>query len=374
MSKILIVDDEIQVAHQIKELLKNYGHKAGFIPRGEFLFKRLEAEMFDLILLDIHMPGTDGITLLEELKQHPKLCEIPVIMMTAEMDESLIGRSFEKGANDFLQKPLSEMVMKARVENALTIRREQVNSQRLLENVLPKQIAEELKLHGRSEPRFIGCCTVVFVDFCGFTRIAARWEPTQLVNVLGKYFGYFDLVMETYQLEKLKTLGDGYMFAGGLPTENDTHALECVMAALEIKKFMKILDDFSEYQQEGEGWQLRIGMHSGPVVAGVIGEKKFAYDIWGDTVNTASRMETIGVKDEINISKSTWEFVKDIFECEARGHVEVKGKGLMETFLVKGFLPKYSVSGNQYVPNEDFYKMYYKRKGKEYKGVEVIRS
>lgn len=209
----------------------------------------------------------------------------------------------------------------------------QRESEALLLNVLPKNIAQELKGCGEVKPVYHDCVSVMFTDFKGFTKIAEKMTPSDLVAELDYCFSGFDQIIETYQLEKLKTIGDAYMCAGGIPLTNEQHAQNAVSAALDIQTFMK--ERKWEKEQAGKPyWQVRIGIHSGPVVAGVIGQKKFAYDIWGDAVNLASRMESSGVPGQVNISKSTYELVKDTFECQYRGRIPAKNKGDVEMYLV----------------------------------------
>lgn len=203
---------------------------------------------------------------------------------------------------------------------AKEIERQRSESNRLLLNILPETIAEELKLSGSTRPiRFEGA-TVMFTDFVGFTRISEKLSPEDVVAELDKCFSYFDNVAQKYGLEKLKTIGDAYMAAGGIPVENNTHPIDCALAALEIQSFMNQMKEIKE-QHGFPYWELRLGMHTGPLVAGVVGEKKFAYDVWGDTVNTASRMESSGEPGAINISRELYDRLRFLFACEYRGKV-----------------------------------------------------
>ena len=212
---------------------------------------------------------------------------------------------------------------------------EHAASEKLLLNILPQSIATELKTKGNSEPRHYPSTTVCFTDFEGFTQIAESMSPKELVAELDRCFSYFDSLMDRHKLEKLKTIGDSYMFAGGIPLQNNTHAVDCVIAALEIQAFMNQMKEIKSGQNLPY-WQLRLGIHSGDLVAGVIGDKKFAYDVWSDTVNTASRMESSGEVGQVNISKATFELVKNELSLSftPRGKVQAKGKGDMEMYFV----------------------------------------
>lgn len=239
----------------------------------------------------------------------------------------------------------------------LNLKKEQERSQALLLNILPQDIAEELKLRGKAEPTDYAQVTVLFTDFVGFTRISEKLSPRELIDELDRCFSYFDQVTEKYRLEKLKTIGDSFMCAGGLPTTNKTHAIDCCLAALEIQAFMNQMKDI-KHQQGFDYWELRLGMSTGPLIAGVVGHKKFAFDVWGDTVNTASRMESSGTAGFINISSSTYEKIKYLFRCEYRGKVKAKNKGEIDMYYLIGIRPKYSVNGEGRVPNRDFLQYY----------------
>ena len=240
-------------------------------------------------------------------------------------------------------------------EYNLQIEREK--SDELLHNILPDTIARELKIHGESRPVRYESVTVIFTDFVGFTSIAESLSPEELVSELDKCFSYFDQVTSKYNLEKLKTIGDSFMCAGGLPSANQTHALDCALAALEIQAFMKQMAEIKA-EQGLPYWQLRLGMHTGPVVAGVVGQKKFAYDIWGDTVNTASRMESSGQAGKINISSSTFKAIENYFECEYRGKIHAKNKGEIEMHFLMGLKDPFARNNNNRVPNEKFFQIY----------------
>lgn len=200
----------------------------------------------------------------------------------------------------------------------------------LLLNILPNEVARELKEKGSSEARLYNHVTVLFTDFVNFTGIGENLTPKELVQEIHHCFEAFDNITVKYGLEKIKTIGDAYMAVCGMPVSDTEHARKAILAALGIMDFI------NDYHTKGGLFELRIGIHSGPVVAGIVGIKKFAYDIWGDTVNTASRMESSSERGKINISESTYELIKDEseFQFEPRGEVEVKGKGAMKMWFV----------------------------------------
>ncbi|MDX2362373.1 MAG: adenylate/guanylate cyclase domain-containing protein [Crocinitomicaceae bacterium] len=214
------------------------------------------------------------------------------------------------------------------------ISEEKERSEELLLNILPKETAEELKEHGKAKARSYDLVSVLFTDFKGFTMISEILTPEELVEEIDYCYKEFDRIIGKHSIEKIKTIGDAYMCAGGLPAANDTHAKNTVDAALEIRDFM--LEYKKQREQEGrQGFEIRIGIHTGPVVAGIVGIKKFAYDIWGDAVNTAARMESSGTVGKVNVSGFTYEIIKDDFDCEYRGKVPAKNKGEIDMYYVE---------------------------------------
>jgi class 3 adenylate cyclase len=210
---------------------------------------------------------------------------------------------------------------------------EQQKSENLLLNILPRETAEELKQMGSARSRRFDSVTILFSDFKNFTHASEKMSPEQLVNEIHQYFSYFDSIMEKYGIEKIKTIGDAYMCAGGIPDQNTTHAIDIVNAAIEMQQYVE-QQKLTKIAAGEIFFEIRIGIHTGSVVAGIVGTKKFAYDIWGDTVNLASRMESSGEVDRINISATTYELVKNTFTCEYRGKISAKNKGEIDMYFV----------------------------------------
>jgi class 3 adenylate cyclase len=217
----------------------------------------------------------------------------------------------------------------------LDLEKSKKQSDDLLLNILPSEIAEELKEKGSSRTRLYSSVTIMFTDFEEFTKMTESLSPEDLVSIVDFHYKAFDTIVEKYGVEKIKTIGDAYMCASGLPVEDPNHAINAVNAALEMAQFVE--DHILERKAQNLPFcRMRIGLHTGSVIAGVVGFKKFAYDIWGDSVNTAARIESNCEVGKVNISRTTYELVKDQFECSYRGKIMAKNKGEIEMYYVDG--------------------------------------
>ena len=233
---------------------------------------------------------------------------------------------------------------------------EKEKSERLLNNILPKETASQLKKEGRSGARDFDMVSIMFTDFVGFTKIAEDMKAKDLVSVLDKHFRKFDSIIEQNNLEKIKTIGDAYMCAGGVPIRNKTNPINTVLAAVQIKKYMQ--DEKEEMKKKGEPyWRLRIGVNTGPVSAGVIGTKRYAYDVWGSTVNRAQRMEQMCDPERIAITEDTFEHVEPYFECRRVGNVVSKSGMKITMYEVVSLKPELSIEGKGVEPNEAFHQL-----------------
>jgi class 3 adenylate cyclase len=243
-----------------------------------------------------------------------------------------LGHSFNAMAETIQQhnENLEELVEQRTKE----LQEEKATSERLLLNVLPQPIADRLKSGAEVIVDRFEAVTVLFADLVGFTKLSSTTSPETLVTMLDELFSVFDRLAETHGLEKIKTIGDAYMVVAGIPQPVANHALAIAHMAMDM---LAAIDAYSK--KHAMDLSIRIGVHTGPVVAGVIGKKKFIYDLWGDTVNTASRMESHGVPGRVHISAVTADLVRSTFELEARGPVDIKGKGIMETFLIVAAKP-----------------------------------
>jgi adenylate cyclase len=342
---VLIVDDNAESCGLLSQLLEIEGYVVGVAGTGEAALEQMGAGNFDLVLLDLFLPGINGFEVLERLRRNPALRHIPVIMLSGDDQHDSIIRGIEMGAEDFLQKPFNPVLLRARIESSMQKKRfrdqeqaileqlriEQEKSEALLLNILPKPVADRLKQGQSVIVDSFPEVTVLFADLADFTTQAARHSPAEVVRWLNLIFSEFDRLAEVHGLEKIKTIGDSYMAVSGVPTPRADHAPAAAEMALAMQAAITRLNHEHETL-----WRLRIGLHTGPVIAGIIGTKKFTYDLWGDTVNTASRMESHGSPGQIQVSEETYQKLRQRFHLTRRGVIDVKGKGMMTTYLLQG--------------------------------------
>ncbi|RLD64656.1 MAG: hypothetical protein DRJ01_00175 [Bacteroidetes bacterium] len=269
--------------------------------------------------------------------------------LSQQKEDMMALTDYLENANQQLEEQKNEIDEQKKI-----IEEQKRRTDALLLNILPKEVAMQLARKGHAKPRNYKTTTVMFADFKGFTKLCESLEPTEIVSTLDSFFAKFDDITEKYYIEKIKTMGDSYMCVGGLPLRNKSNPFDVVLAGLEVQNYMKEL-----YSQKSDKpiWELRVGIHTGSVIAGVVGKKKFVYDIWGDTVNIASRMESAGEVGKVNISETTYDYIKDYFNCEFRGKIEAKNKGKVNMYFVLGIKPEYSVDGNGIKPNQKFIKI-----------------
>lgn len=390
-------DVEMMITQKFRNQIRSGLLIFEFATNGKLALELLHTNKeIDVVFTDINMPVMDGLTLLTKMKEsriNPK-----IIVISAYGDIGNIRAAMNQGAFDFITKPIDlddlevtlnralneneiykqgiaakakldfserekEMAIVEKIkaqnqalqslqekeklvqqqndlleqkveERTYELMEEKRKTDNLLLNILPVETAEELKITGTTLAKYYEAVTVLFADFIGFSRISEKLSATDLVHEINYCFSAFDKIVTKYGVEKIKTIGDAYMCAGGLPVANQTHTVDVLLAAIEIRDFMlqhkKAKDSLGEIT-----FELRIGVHTGPVVAGIVGIKKFAYDIWGNTVNIASRMESSSEAGQINISDDTYEKVKHVFNCEHRGLVNAKYLGKVTMHFLK---------------------------------------
>ncbi|MBW4492472.1 MAG: response regulator [Oscillatoria princeps RMCB-10] len=345
LAAVLVVDDIEANRDLLGRRLQRQGHTVTLAQDGLQALELIQAQPFDLVLLDIMMPRMNGYQVLEHLKADPALRYIPVIMISAVDDLDSVVKCIELGAEDYLTKPFNPVLLKARINACLEKKRlrdqeqaylkqlqaEQEKSERLLLNILPEPIAELLKQGHNTIADSFGEVTVLFADIVDFTKLSAHISATELVNLLNEIFSAFDRLTLKHGLEKIKTIGDAYMVVGGVPVPRPDHAAAIAEMALDMQLAMAQFN-----AGRSEPFRIRIGINTGPVVAGVIGTHKFTYDLWGDTVNIASRMESQGIAGSIQVAPATYQLLRDMYQFEERGEIDVKGKGAMNTYLLTG--------------------------------------
>ncbi len=343
-ARILAVDDDHLNRDMLVRRLQKLGYDVFEASTGREALAKLKDGNYDLVLLDILMPDLDGFQTLEFMKADPRLKHIPAIMLTALDDVESTVRCIEAGAEDYVPKPFNPTVLRARITASLDKKRlrdqeqaylaqlqvERSKSERLLLNVLPKAIAERLKAGQRTIVDSFIDSTVLFADIVGFTRIASKQSPHRTVQLLNEIFSGFDRIAETLEIEKIKTIGDAYMLVSGVPVMRNDHAEICANAAFEFLEAVRVFN-----RRHQLDWSIRIGMNSGPVVAGIIGTKKFSYDLWGDTVNIASRMESHGQPGKVQVSEITKKLLGDKFDYEPLGEIDIKNSNRMPAYLLR---------------------------------------
>ena len=309
-----------------------------------------------LIVKDFIDPSQNLVRYIEQESVSEENLPLPIVPDAWRAWFEQVSEIFQQ--NRSLIRELQDLLLnleKKVEERTLELKQANEKNENLLLNILPKKIVSELKTKGRVEPILVPSATILFTDFVNFSRYASTIKPEILVKELDAFFSVMDQITLKYGLEKLKTIGDSYMCAGGLPDENPTHTLSCCIAALEI---IHLLKQGYEIKTGEHVWEIRIGIHTGPVVAGIIGEKKFAYDVWGDTVNIASRMESSGSAGKINVSYSVYEAMKDYFEFEPRGKLPIKGIGEVEMFFLTRLKKEFSCDESGFLPSQKFFAMY----------------
>jgi len=344
---ILVVDDLEENRELLTRRLSRLGYSVQLADSGANALEFVAAHPVDVILLDIMMPGLDGFEVLQRLKKNPATQYIPVLMLSSADDTDTVVRCIQLGADDFLPKPFNATLLMARLESSLSRKRlrdqetaflkrlqaEQETSERLLLNILPKPVAERLKQGEKIIADSFSEVTVLFSDFVDFTKLSAKLSPRDLVRRLNDVFSAFDGLCEQHGLEKIKMIGDAYMVVGGAPTSRPDHAEAIADLALAMQR---------EAARFAVGatlpLRMRIGINTGPVVAGVIGTKKFAYDLWGDTVNLASRMENHAPTDGILMTASTHAYLRGRYTFEPEHRIRVKGKGDVLSYRLLGKL------------------------------------
>jgi class 3 adenylate cyclase len=326
---LLIVDDSAENLQVLNALLKD-DYRLKLAKSG---MKCLEIAQQhpqpDLILLDVIMPEMDGFQVCTSLKESPLTSAIPVIFLTALNEVADETKGFRVGGSDFITKPFNPDIVKARIRTHIDLQFERKKSTELLRVLLPDAVVHDLIQYGTHRPQIKENVSILFCDFVGFTAISANLSPEKLINELSDIFSAFDRICEENKTTRIKTIGDAYMAVSGIHQPSHEHAHDLIKSALSF------IDYLEERNRQGEQqWKCRIGVHSGKVIAGIIGRTRFIYDVVGDDVNIASRTESAGSPMKVTVTPATRQLLADDFELTSAGVFNLKGKGELELYQV----------------------------------------
>ena len=339
---ILIVDDNEDNRYTLQLMLESDGHeRIASAANGNEAIALIEKEKFSLVLLDLMMPDLNGDEVLKVIKSDPDKRDIPVVMISADTDAEKVSQCIELGADDYLPKPFNPTILRARIAAALRrhslraleneyvgkIENEKRHSENLLRNILPAEIATRLRNGESNIADHFDDATVIFADVVGFGKITARMKAYEIVACLNQLFSEFDRLAEDAGIEKIKTIGDNYMAVAGVPTPLSNHARMAAKFALDTVAAtgrLRLPAPFS----------IRVGLHSGPVMAGVIGTRRFAYDVWGDTVNIAARLEAAGQPNRVLASAETVKRLGSDYSFDGPHKIDTKEERVLEAFFV----------------------------------------
>jgi class 3 adenylate cyclase/CheY-like chemotaxis protein len=336
---ILVVDDDEGNRDMLGRRLMRLGHKVAYAENGRLALAALQEGSFDLMLLDIQMPELNGYEVLERLKADPALCDIPVIVLSASDETERVVRCVEMGAEDYLPKPFDPVLLQARIGASLEKKRlrnrevshlrqieeEKKRSDDLLHIILPHDVAEELKATNAVKPRRFENVGVLFCDIVAFTAYSEQHAPEEIHARLQSLVEAFEQIAHGHGLEKIKTIGDSFLATAGMLTLAENPALNCARCGLEMIAASQALPPH---------WQIRVGLHAGPLIAGVVGRRKYQYDIWGDTVNTAARMMQAAAPGAIYVTAETWQALAAHCEGSRQGLAQIKGKGELALYSI----------------------------------------
>jgi adenylate cyclase len=341
---ILIVDDNEDNRYTLRLLLESDGHERVIdASGGNEAIALLEREKFSLVLLDLMMPDLNGDEVLKIIKANPDSRDLPVVMISADTDTEKVSKCIELGADDYLAKPFNPIILRARIASALRrqslraleteylgkIEQAKKHSENLLRNMLPPEIAARLRNGESNIADHFEDITVIFADIVGFGKMTARMKAFEIVGCLNQLFSEFDRLADDRGVEKIKTIGDNYMAIAGLPTPRSGHARIATKLALDM-----IVATGRLQSRLPVPLSIRVGLHSGSVMAGVIGTHKFAYDVWGDTVNIAARVEAASHPNRVLVSAVTAKMLGADFELDGPHNIDTKEARVIETFFV----------------------------------------
>ncbi len=341
--KILIAEDENIIAKDIEKTLIKLGYEVvGSVRSGEKLLEQYPLTRPDLILMDINLEGElSGIDVSREINKNG---DVPVIYLTALANNNTLQEAKYTEPSGYIVKPFDEDILRTSIEMGLykfeigrrlrertrELEDERIKSDKLLRDILPSEIVDEFKRNGNVNPRLYKNATIIFTDFENFTSIAGEMSPGELVTELNEVFMNFDMIIEKYQLEKLKTIGDSYMIVSGLPREREDHAEKAVVCSFEMLDYLSNRNKYSANK-----WNMRVGIHSGEVIAGIVGKLKYTYDVWGESVTIARYLERSGKPGKVNISVPVKQFLSNGYVFEDSRDINLGVNNLTSYFVSK---------------------------------------
>jgi len=326
---VLVVDDAVENLQVLSGLLKDK-YRIKIAKNGEKALELANAsEKPNLILLDVVMPGMSGFEVCAQLKSDESTKNIPVIFITALNEATDETKGFSVGGADFIAKPFHPEVVLARIQTHIELQAAKQKSDTLLKVLLPENVVNDLINKGKHIPEIHNNVSILFFDFVGFTNMTTQMNPQVLIEELSGIFTDFDEICSKHHATRIKTIGDAYMATTGLGTDDKNHAVNLVNTAIDFINYLNNRNQTAAYK-----WQCRIGVHSGSVIAGIIGKNRFAYDILGDDVNIAAKVESAGVPMKVTITEATKQLCANEFVSESIGKVMLKRRGEMELFVV----------------------------------------
>lgn len=348
---ILVIDNNATHISSLRAMLSGNGNNLIFCEDEKAALPILEKRKMGIILINIQRDSIDGFELLQRLKSNPNSTDAyKIVISESTSSGAKLVKGFKEGAVDYLSSPFNPNLVKAKIEvfKTLYFKDERINQ--LLQNIFPQNVLRDLNTVGKFSPKRIEEGVVLFTDFVAFSKIAKHQKPMHLLRQLEEYFNKFDEIIERYNLEKIKTMGDAYMALAGVTEKNSKPAVRACLAALEMRNYM--LNRKSVAKATGSDfWEIRIGLHSGPLVAGIIGTKKMSFDVWGDTVNIAARAEQNSSADSITVTDRIAGHVIPYFDLQHRGEIEIKYGRQVDMFYIKQLKSDYSLFGEGNLAN-----------------------
>lgn len=350
---VLIIDDNLSQQAKLEEILRVLPCTVISTDTASKALDIMRYAEVAVVILDYSLRGMDLQDFMHSIRRDHHGEDAHVILtLDKDHKSSEIAETYRQGAVDYIERPFQAETVRSMVKVFVKLFQKKKKVKELLLNILPREIANELESSGKVKPKRYASSSVLFADFVAFSHRTREMSPVELVNTLDTFFAQFDRIITRNNLEKIKTIGDAYMSVAGVPEKRKENPIITTLAALEIAHYMEKMSHHVKKRGRKQ-WELRIGIHSGPLVAGVIGKKKFAYDVWGDTVNIASRICSACEPGRVNISAATYEKIKDYFVCEYRGEIAAKNIGHVGMYFVNGLRPEFSIAGKGKFPNKE---------------------